>query len=207
MGIIAGGKAPITVNQLVGMQDGVVTLWDPRKIFNLPTNNNAVEGESQQLKNLGGCVYAKQYDQQAISTLQFNRHKKNLLATGGSEVLIHDINNIKQPNVFKPGNPNYHEGSQVCSVAWNVTVPHILASTSTNGKIVVWDLKKNQAVFNMTDPSVKSAMAGGNEFFDYYGGEGQPGGSAEQTQTRKIVLAWNPEQPTQFLVATDDDQA
>ena|SRR3569833_1608274 len=83
-----------------------------------------------------------------VFVVVFNPHKKNLLASGGAEVLIQDISqNIKSPNVFKPGVPNYHQGSRITAISWNRIVSHILASASENGKIVVWDLKTNKPIF------------------------------------------------------------
>ena len=108
-----------------------------------------------------------------VTSIEFNPNKKNLLASGGSEVLIQDISqNIKQPTVFKPGLPNHHEGSRITAISWNRVVNYILASASENGKIVVWDLKQNKPIFNFTEPSQLSKGAGGSEdYFDYFGGQ------------------------------------
>jgi protein transport protein SEC31 len=76
---------------------------------------------------------------------------------------------MKAPNVFKPGVPNYHEGSRITSISWNRIVPHILASASENGKIVVWDLKVNKSIFNFTEP-----CTGSNSMDDYFGGADAP---------------------------------
>jgi len=102
-----------------------------------------------------GCLSAnKIHNGVSVRSIEFNPHKKNLLASGGSEVFIQDLSaNMKTPNVFKPGVPNYHEGSNITSISWNRVVPHILASASENGKIVVWDLKGNKPIFNFTEPS------------------------------------------------------
>jgi protein transport protein SEC31 len=137
-GIIAGG-----------MEDGAITLWDARKIL------EAGAGSPAELKLGRGCVSAANiHNGVPVTTIEFNPHRKNLLASGGSEVLIQDIqHNIKQPNVFKPGLPNYHQGSRITSISWNRMLSHILASASENGKIVVWDLKSNKSIFNFTEPS------------------------------------------------------
>jgi protein transport protein SEC31 len=114
-----------------------------------------------------GCVSAtKIHNGISVGSIEFNPHKKNLLASGGSEVLIQDISgNLKAPNVFKPGVPNYHEGSRITSISWNRQVPHILASASENGKIVVWDLKVNKSIFNFTEPSSNANVD------DYFGSQ------------------------------------
>lgn len=72
MGIVAGG-----------MSDGAITLWNVKKLL---------ENNSQQLTMGKGCISAAQLHQGTpVKTLEFNPHKKNLLASGGSEVLIQDI--------------------------------------------------------------------------------------------------------------------
>jgi protein transport protein SEC31 len=91
-----------------------------------------------------------------VRTLEFNPHKKNLLASGGSEVLIQDISQLKKPTKFKPGEPNFHEGHRITSISWNRVVPHILASASENGKIVVWDLKQSKSIFQFMEPNHSS---------------------------------------------------
>jgi hypothetical protein len=68
-----------------------------------------------------GCISAAQiHNNTPVQTLEFNPNKKNLLASGGSEVLIQDIAaSIKKPTKFKPGEPNFHEGSNITSISWN----------------------------------------------------------------------------------------
>ena len=85
---------------MIGMGDGAITLWDAKKIL---------DGGSE-LKMGRGCVSAANiHNGVSVNSIEFNPHKKNLLASGGSEVLIQDIShNIKTPNVFKPGVPNHH---------------------------------------------------------------------------------------------------
>lgn len=136
-GIIAGG-----------MGDGVITLWDARTIL--------ADGKTSaaELKMGKGCVSASNiHGGVAVTAVEFNPHKKNLLASGGAEVLIQDIlQNVKQPMMYKPGMPNHHAGSRITSLSWNRMVPHILASASEDGKIVVWDLKVSKAIFTFTEP-------------------------------------------------------
>ena len=72
LGIVAGG-----------MTDGAITLWNVRKICEA--------NESQQLMGKG-CISAAPIHQDVpVKSVEFNPHKKNLLASGGSEVLIQDI--------------------------------------------------------------------------------------------------------------------
>ena len=100
--------------------------------------------------------------------------------------------------MFKPGVPNYHEGSRITSISWNRIVPHILASASENGKIVVWDLKVNKSIFNFTEPS--SGSGGMDDYF------GAPEQNQQNAPPRETQMMWNPQIPTQFVVANDDDK-
>jgi hypothetical protein len=87
------------------MGDGAITLWDARKILENSGSNN-----SEPLKLGKGCISASNIHAGVpVTSIEFNPHRKNLLASGGAEVLIQDISqNIKNPSVFKPGVPNYH---------------------------------------------------------------------------------------------------
>lgn len=103
-----------------------------------------------------------------VRALEFNPNKKNLLASGGSEVFIQDINKIEKPACFKPGQPNFHDGSSITAISWNKCVQHILASASENGKIVVWDLKLAKAIFQFTEPQQNSNST--SDGYDFFGG-------------------------------------
>ncbi|KAF5834001.1 SEC31A protein [Dunaliella salina] len=70
--------------------------------------------------------------------------------------------------------------NEITCVSWNRKVQHILASSSTNGTTVVWDLKRQKPVISFRDPS---------------------------SQRRASVLQWNPEVATQLVVASDDDRS
>lgn len=87
------------------MSDGAITLWDARKIIETYSGNNPSD-----LKMGRGCVSAANiHNGVPVTSIEFNPHKKNLLASGGAEVIIQDIGaNMKAPNVFKPGDTNYH---------------------------------------------------------------------------------------------------
>jgi hypothetical protein len=66
-------------------------------------------------------------------------------------------------------------------------VPHILASASENGKIVVWDLKLNKSIFNFTEPSSTASSE------DYFGSQDQQN---TPVNARETQMMWNPEIPT-----------
>lgn len=133
-----------------------------------------------------------------VRALEFNPNKKNLLASGGSEVLIQDIGqNLKKPQQFKPGEPNFHEGHAITAISWNRGVNHILASASENGKIVVWDLKQSKSIFQFTEPTSQSTY----EFDNYYGDNSEQ----QAPQAKRMQMIWNPDIPLQFVVANDED--
>lgn len=106
----------------------------------------------------------------------------NLIATCGAdgEVNILNITGLPAaPQTYKPSATSKHAGSEVLCVAWNRKVQHILASSSNAGMTCVWDLKQQKEVINFKDPAGRS---------------------------RASSVAWNPDVPTQLLVAYDDDR-
>jgi protein transport protein SEC31 len=177
-GIIAGGMA-----------DGFITLWSVSKILE----------RAEQEKMGRGCLCAQQiHNGTPVSTLEFNPLRKNLLASGGSEVLIQDITNLKKPTKFKPGEPNFHEGHRITSISWNRMVNHILASASEDGKIVVWDLKTSKSIFQFNQPKQSVSE------YDYFNTGDDNAEKPLDVKETKII--WNPTIATQFVVASDDDQ-
>lgn len=106
-----------------------------------------------------------------MTSIKANPFKPHLIATGGQEVLVINIEkNLSEPDVFNPGQPNLHENALSCEVSWNKKVPHILASADQNGLVVVWDLKTNKAIFNFQNASCQ--------------------------ECRQVELDWSPEIPT-----------
>ena len=127
----------------------------------------------------------KIFENAAVTNLQFCPSKQNLLAVGASEVFILnlDVGLTKQnPSqyVFKLGK-NPMEGKILSSLAWNPQVQYILAAASQNCVATVWDLRNNQTLFNVHDSNYlnKSVCS---------------------------ALVWNPDIPTQFIMAYDDPQ-
>ena len=128
----------------------------------------------------------KIFENAAVTNLQFCPSKPNLLAVGASEVFILnlDVGLTKQnPSqyVFKLGK-NPMEGKTLSSLAWNPQVQYILAAASENCVATVWDLRNNQTLFNVHDSNYlnKSVCS---------------------------ALAWNPDIPTQFIMAYDDPES
>jgi len=67
----------------------------------------------------------------------------------------------------------------VTCVGWNKQVPHILASSSSNGYTVIWDLKNKREAMALINPTSKQIC---------------------------VAVAWNPDLPTQIITASEDDQ-
>eukprot|EP01114_Cavostelium_apophysatum_P005541 TRINITY_DN1672_c0_g2_i1.p1 TRINITY_DN1672_c0_g2~~TRINITY_DN1672_c0_g2_i1.p1 ORF type:complete len:1099 (+),score=314.97 TRINITY_DN1672_c0_g2_i1:121-3417(+) len=119
-----------------------------------------------------------------VQGLDFNPYQHNLLASGAgdSEIFIWDLQNPATPTVYNPGTKIAQHGQDnaIMAVQWNKKVQHILGSTNQNGVTVIWDLKAKRAVLNFSDPNRK---------------------------LRCRSMAWNPEEATQLVTASEDDSA
>lgn len=125
----------------------------------------------------------KIFENTPVTNLQFCPMKQNLLAVGASEVFILNLEvGLTKQNpsqyVFKLGK-NPIEGKILAGLAWNPQVQYILAAASQNCVATVWDLRNNQTLFNVHD-------------------------SVYLNKSTCSALAWNPDIPTQFIMAYDD---
>ena len=121
--------------------------------------------------------------QSFVSTLQFCPSKQSLLAIGGQEVFIYNVEaGLKQKDptqyVFKLGSHQSMSGS-LTALSWNPQVQYILAAASESGIATVWDLRNNKTLFNVHDPHYLNKSVCSS-------------------------LVWNPEIPTQFIMSYDD---
>ncbi|KAJ9529449.1 hypothetical protein QJQ45_013699 [Haematococcus lacustris] len=163
MGLLAGGLA-----------DGSVCLWDPALIASKSDGRQPLLAKMQ--KHTG-----------AVKGLEFNTFSPNLLASGAadSDLCIWDLAKPATPSLYPALKGSSANGpglasNEITFIAWNRKVQHILASSSTNGTTVVWDLKRQKPVISFRDPN---------------------------SQRRASVLQWNPEVATQLVVASDDDRS
>eukprot|EP00578_Thalassiosira_sp_NH16_P006546 CAMPEP_0181106352 /NCGR_PEP_ID=MMETSP1071-20121207/16486_1 /TAXON_ID=35127 /ORGANISM="Thalassiosira sp., Strain NH16" /LENGTH=1086 /DNA_ID=CAMNT_0023189753 /DNA_START=165 /DNA_END=3425 /DNA_ORIENTATION=+ len=121
-----------------GMLDGTVNLWKPASLLGGNSSEDALLASAQQ-RHKGG-----------VSALKFNPHadSSTLLATGGSggQVWMMDISGSNL-EVYSPNGDDANGcnlGGEVTQVAWNSQVSHILASSSANGTVSVWDLRQKK---------------------------------------------------------------
>ncbi|XP_070494385.1 protein transport protein Sec31A isoform X3 [Chironomus tepperi] len=112
-----------------------------------------------------------------VRTLDYNPFKTNLIAsaTSESEIFIWDVNNTSVP--MTPGQKT-QPLEDVCGIAWNLQVQHILASTFAT-RCVVWDLRKNEPIIKLSD---------------------------SQSRVRWRAVNWHPDIATQLWLASEDDQ-
>ncbi|KAG2498995.1 hypothetical protein HYH03_003181 [Edaphochlamys debaryana] len=166
LGLLAGGLA-----------DGSVCLWDPSILLDPSAKEqHRVPLLAKMQKHTG-----------AVKGLEFNSFSPNLLASGAadSDLCIWDVAKPATPSLYPAlkggaGAPGQAVGGEITYLAWNKKVQHILASCSTNGTTVVWDLKRQKPVISFRDPN---------------------------SQRRASAIQWNPDIATQLIVASDDDRS
>ena len=159
-----------------GHVDGKISLWDASKLL---SRSNASSSPS---RNLNPTLFAQDlHNSQPVLCMEFNPQKPSLLGSGGADgcVQVVNIERPSTPDIFRGVTTNKHLNSEVVCLSWNRKVQHIMASASNQGLAVVWDLKNKKEVVTIKDP--------GN-------------------RTRCSALSWNPEIPTQLLIAYNDDQ-
>lgn len=113
-----------------------------------------------------------------VRALDYNPFQTNLLASGASEseIFIWDLNNMAVP--MTPGMKT-QPFEDVCGVAWNRQVQHILASVFST-RCIIWDLRKNEPIIKLSDT---------------------------QSRVRWRVVQWHPDVATQLWLASEEDQA
>ncbi|XP_043691562.1 protein transport protein SEC31 homolog B-like isoform X2 [Telopea speciosissima] len=158
LGLIAGGLA-----------DGSINIWNPKTLISSEEIEGALIGHLTQHTG-------------PVRGLEFGSISTNLLASGADEgeICIWDLANPAEPTHFPPLK-SVGSGAQgeISYLSWNHKVQPILASTSYNGTTVVWDLRRQKSVINLSDAN----------------------------RRRASVLQWNPDFATQLIVASDDDNS
>ncbi|KAJ6984756.1 protein transport protein SEC31 [Populus alba x Populus x berolinensis] len=158
LGLIAGG-----------LVDGNIDIWNPLSLISSEPSESALVSHLSRHKG-------------PVRGLEFNSINPNLLASGADdgEICIWDVAAPAEPSHFPPlkGTGSAAQG-EISYVSWNCRVQHILASTSSNGITVVWDLKKQKPAISFGD----------------------------SIRRRCSVLQWHPDVATQLVVASDEDSS
>ncbi|XP_029464916.1 protein transport protein Sec31B isoform X2 [Rhinatrema bivittatum] len=145
-----------------GGDNGVITLYSASQI--LTSGKEPVIGQNQ--KHTG-----------PVRALDFNPFQNNLLASGAndSEIYIWDLHNFSAP--MTPGAKS-QPPEDISVISWNSQVQHILSSVHPSGKAVLWDLRKNEPIIQISDHSNKMHCSG---------------------------MMWHPEVATQLVLSSEDD--
>ncbi|KAK2098826.1 Protein transport protein Sec31B [Saguinus oedipus] len=127
-------------------------------------------------------IAQKQKHTGAVRALDFNPFQGNLLASGASnsEIFIWDLSHLSVP-VTLGSKSQYHEQppEDIKALSWNRQAQHILSSAHPSGKVVVWDLRKNEPIIKVSDHSNRMHCSG---------------------------LAWHPDIATQLVLCSEDDR-
>jgi len=132
-----------------GLQEGVISLWNPHAIVNSRGADT-------------GLIHTSQVHKGTVNCVEFHPMRPELMATCGadSQVNIINLQNATQPALYQPSDSNKHAGSEVLCCAWNRKVQHILCSCSNTGTTVVWDLKQKKEVISFQDPANRQRISG-----------------------------------------------
>lgn len=119
--------------------------------------------------------------QAAVRAVQFNPHSssQHLIAAGSldGDLSIVNLDNPGAPSIASPLPGGQRLESEITALAWNTSVPHILASSTLAGIVQVWDLKENKPWCFLRDPHRASISD----------------------------IAWHPEDGLYLVTACDDD--
>ncbi|SPO28737.1 probable Protein transport protein SEC31 [Ustilago trichophora] len=169
-----------------GLENGELGIWDAEKVLAASS-----EVDAQVIKNTTHTG--------PVRGLDFNPLQPNLLSSGAvaGEIFIWDLNSPAKP--YSPG-ARSQKLDKITSLAWNCQVPHVLATSSSSGYTVVWDLKGKREVVAL----------------QYGGGAGTAGGSlgfnaagalAAGGRRGMSAVAWHPDTPTRLVTASEDDSS
>ncbi|KAI3629369.1 hypothetical protein MIR68_012574 [Amoeboaphelidium protococcarum] len=127
-------------------------------------------------KKDNALLLRKQAHQGSVKALDFNPFQVNLLATGASQGEIFIWDLAHPEKPYNPGQRSQRLEDLSC-LAWNKKVAHILGSASSNGNAVIWDLKSRRELLHLANPTKRAFTS----------------------------IAWNPDEATQIMTASDDD--
>nr|CAB3455189.1 unnamed protein product [Digitaria exilis] len=153
-----------------GLSDGSVAVWNPLSLIS--SEGKAEDAMVARLEKHTGPVCG----------LEFSELTPNRLASGAEqgELCIWDLKNPVAPTVYPPlKSVGSSAQAEISYLSWNPKFQHIVATTSSNGMTVVWDLRNQKPLTSFSD----------------------------SVRRRSSVLQWNPDMSTQLIVASDDDNS
>ncbi|KAG2638803.1 hypothetical protein PVAP13_2NG639600 [Panicum virgatum] len=154
-----------------GLSDGSVAVWNP--LIMISSEGKAEDAMVARLEKHTGPVCG----------LEFSELTPNRLASGAEqgELCIWDLKNPVEPTVYPPLKQSVGSSAQaeISCLSWNPKFQHIVATTSSNGMTVVWDLRNQKPLTSFSD----------------------------SVRRKSSVLQWNPDMSTQLIVASDDDSS
>ncbi|KAI0062781.1 hypothetical protein BV25DRAFT_1991321 [Artomyces pyxidatus] len=156
-----------------GMESGELGIWDPEKII-----THAEPSES--------LIFKNNTHTGPIRGLDFNPLQTSLFSSGAvnGEIYIWDLKDPSKP--YSPGTRS-SKLDEITALAWNNQVPHVLATSSSTGYTVVWDLRGKREVVALT----------------YGGGAGSVGGGTGRRGMSDV--AWHPDNATRLVTSSEDD--
>ncbi|KAG2638815.1 hypothetical protein PVAP13_2NG639600 [Panicum virgatum] len=153
-----------------GLSDGSVAVWNP--LIMISSEGKAEDAMVARLEKHTGPVCG----------LEFSELTPNRLASGAEqgELCIWDLKNPVEPTVYPPlKSVGSSAQAEISCLSWNPKFQHIVATTSSNGMTVVWDLRNQKPLTSFSD----------------------------SVRRKSSVLQWNPDMSTQLIVASDDDSS
>ncbi|TFK49239.1 hypothetical protein OE88DRAFT_1662672 [Heliocybe sulcata] len=162
-----------------GMENGELGIWDPAKILeNAPAEDALIMRNSTHTGPIRG--------------LDFNPIQTSLFSSGGvnGEIYIWDLKDPSKP--YSPGTRS-SKLNEITSLAWNNQVPHVLATSSSTGYTVVWDLRGKREVTALAYGGGAGTLSGG------------PQGGAMGGRRGMSDLAWQPDNATRLVTSSEDD--
>jgi protein transport protein SEC31 len=129
-----------------GLSDGSVAVWNPLSMIS--SGGQAEDAMVARLEKHTGPV----------SGLEFSELTPNRLASGADEgdLFIWDLKNPSEPTVYPPlKSVGSSAQAGISSLSWNPKFQHIVASTSSNGMTVVWDLRNQKPLTSFSDSNQK----------------------------------------------------
>ncbi|KAL9652844.1 hypothetical protein ABK040_010876 [Willaertia magna] len=167
---------------LAGSQtDGSISLYNVKKIVKSSYLNALIGGNEVENNKEEALIANLDKHVGAVRGLEFNPKQNNLLASAGEDGQLY-IWNLKQPDqpaAVVLGGKNPHQNQTISHLQWNRKYEYILATTSHQGTSVVWDLKQKRVLVPFSNTS--------------------------HPRTKYSSLAWNPDQHTQLVIASEED--